>query len=72
MNSSAILLAIGVAAILAVVIAPALVESALAARKELTTCPSGNPCQGQSGAHNPNRETCHSNSPNAAEQRCVG
>jgi hypothetical protein len=54
MNTNTIFLAIVVAAVLAVAIAPALVETASAKKTEV--CPSGNECQGQSGEHNPNAE----------------
>jgi hypothetical protein len=56
MNTNTIFLAIGVAAVLSIVVAPALVESASAKKQEITICPSGNPCQGNSGEKNPNRE----------------
>jgi hypothetical protein len=54
MNTNTIFLAIVVAAVLAVAIAPELVETASA--KKIQVCPSGNECQGQSGEHNPNAE----------------
>lgn len=54
MNTNTIFLAIVVAAVLAVAIAPALVETTSA--KKMQVCPSGNECQGQSGEHNPNAE----------------
>jgi hypothetical protein len=56
MNTKTVLLTVGIAAVLAVVIAPTLVESALAKKDEVTICPSGNECQGGSGEKNPNRE----------------
>ena len=55
-NTNAILLAIGVAAILAVAIAPALVDYASARKQQSCTLPSGNPCTGATADHNPNVE----------------
>jgi len=54
MSTNTIFLAIVIAAVLAVAIAPALVETASARKTEV--CPSGNECQGASGEHNPNTE----------------
>jgi hypothetical protein len=53
MNTNAIFLAIGVAAILAVAIAPALVDYASARKQESCVLPSGNPCTGATEDHNP-------------------
>jgi hypothetical protein len=52
-NTNAIFLAIGVAAILAVVIAPALVDYGSARKEEQCTLPSGNPCTGATADQNP-------------------
>jgi hypothetical protein len=54
MNTKIALTAIAIAAALALIVAPAMVETALAKKTEV--CPSGNECQGASGAHNPNAE----------------
>jgi hypothetical protein len=71
MNTNAMFLAIGVAAILAVVIAPALIASASAVKQEITTCPSGNPCKGKSGESNPNiEETCVAGSKQQTNANC--
>jgi hypothetical protein len=75
---NAVCLAAGIAAVLAVVIAPALTPNeAYADRKTKCDQDPGNPnlgssCPGQSGVHNPNRNECHSNSPNSANFKCVG
>jgi hypothetical protein len=55
-TSTTISATIAIVSALALVIAPALVASASAVKEEITTCPSGNPCQGASGEKNPNRE----------------
>ena len=71
MNTNAIFLAIGVAAVLAVAIAPALVDYAAAKKQEVTICPSGNPCQGASGEKNPNREEqCQAGSKGQTNANC--
>lgn len=54
MNTNSAILAIVIAAVLAVAIAPALVDTAFA--RKIEVCPSGNECQGAAGEHNPNAE----------------
>jgi hypothetical protein len=72
------LLAIGVAAILAIAIAPALAPTEVdAARKTKCDQNPGSPnlgssCPGNSGEKNKNREECHSNSENSDNHKCVG
>jgi hypothetical protein len=56
MRTTAILLAVGIASILAVAVAPTLVDTSLAKKEEVTVCPSGNECRGASGDNNPNEE----------------
>ena len=55
MNIKIALTAIAIVTALALVVAPAMVEQPASAKK-IEVCPSGNPCQGQSGEHNPNKE----------------
>ena len=55
MNIKIALTAIAIVTALALVVAPAMVEQPASAKK-IEVCPSGNPCQGQSGEHNPNTE----------------
>jgi hypothetical protein len=52
-KTNAIFLTIGVAAILAVAIAPTLVDFASARKQESCTLPSGNPCTGATADKNP-------------------
>ena len=56
MNTKIALTAIAIVSALALVVAPAMVEQPASAKK-IEVCPSGNPCQGASGEHNPNT-TC--------------
>ena len=71
MKTNTVFLALGVAAVLAVVIAPTLMESALAKKEEVTVCPSGNECQGASGEKNPNREEeCRAGSKGQTNANC--
>ncbi len=56
MNTNAIFLAIGLAAILAVAIAPTLVDYASARKQESCVLPSGNPCTGATAEKNPQVE----------------
>jgi hypothetical protein len=71
-HTNTIFLAIGVAAVLAVVIAPTLLESALAKKEEVTVCPSGNECQGASGDRNPNAEDeCRAGSKDQTNANCT-
>jgi hypothetical protein len=55
-KTNAILLTIGVAAILAVAMSPALVNYASAVKQQSCTLPSGNPCTGATADKNPNTE----------------
>jgi hypothetical protein len=55
MNTKSITLTLVlVAAAATLILAPSLSHTALAVKREKTTCPSGNECQGKSGEHNPN------------------
>jgi hypothetical protein len=56
MNTKIALAAIAIISALALVAAPAILEQPASAKK-IEVCPSGNPCQGASGDHNPNT-TC--------------
>jgi hypothetical protein len=49
-----VIAAVIIAAATTLVLAPSLSHTALAVKREKTTCPSGNECQGKSGEHNPN------------------
>lgn len=53
MNTKIALTAIAIATVLALVVAPAMVEQPASATKQ-KICPSGNPCRGGSGDSNPN------------------
>jgi hypothetical protein len=71
MNTKTILATIAIVSALALVIAQALVESASAAKKEITTCPSGKECQGASGDKNLNaEETCVAGSKEQTNANC--
>jgi hypothetical protein len=52
-NTKTALAAIAIVSALALVVAPAMVGTALAAKKEVCTLPSGNPCPGATEDHNP-------------------
>jgi hypothetical protein len=55
MNTKTVMLAIVITiAATTLILAPSLSHNALAVKREKTTCPSGNECQGKSGEHNPN------------------
>lgn len=47
---------LAIAAAVSLITAPLMSDSASAVKREKTTCPSGNECQGNSGAKNPNAE----------------
>ena len=71
MNTKIALAAIAIVSALALVVAPAMVESALATKTKETVCPSGNPCQGASGEHNPNiKVTCKAGSKDQTNANC--
>jgi hypothetical protein len=71
MNTNAIFLTIGVAAVLAVAIAPVLVDYASARKEEVTICPSGKECAGKSGESNPNAEDeCRAGSKGQTNANC--
>ena len=53
MNTKLALTAIAIVSALALIAAPAMVEQPASAKK-IQVCPSGNPCSGSSGEHNPN------------------
>jgi hypothetical protein len=65
MNTKIALAAIAIVSALALIVAPAMVEQQASAKK-IEVCPSGNPCAGGSGEHNPNVRctTNGENSPN--------
>jgi hypothetical protein len=70
-KTNAIFLAIGVAAILAVSIAPALVDYASAKKQETCTLPSGGPCTGATADKNPNVEKkCTAGSKDQTNANC--
>jgi hypothetical protein len=52
-NTKTALAAIAIVSALALVVAPAMVGTALAAKKEVCTLPSGNPCVGATADQNP-------------------
>ena len=52
MNTKQLTLALVIIAAATLVLAPSLSGTAFA--KKVQVCPSGNPCSGNSGAHNPN------------------
>jgi hypothetical protein len=71
MRTTAIFLAVGIAAVLAVAIAPTLVDTVSTKKEEVTVCPSGNECQGASGDHNPNaEEECRAGSKGQTNANC--
>jgi hypothetical protein len=71
MNSKTVLLTVGIAAVLAVAMAPMFVDSASAKKEEVTVCPSGNECQGASGDNNPNAEDeCRAGSKGQTNANC--
>jgi hypothetical protein len=53
MNTKTALAAIAIASALALIVAPAMVGTALAKKQEVCTLPSGNPCPGATEDHNP-------------------
>jgi hypothetical protein len=53
MNTKLALTVIAIVSALALIVAPAMVEQPASAKK-IQVCPSGNPCSGSSGEHNPN------------------
>jgi hypothetical protein len=55
MNTKIALTAIAIVTALALVVAPAMLDQPASAKKT-QICPSGNECQGKSGANNPNAE----------------
>ena len=67
--------AITAAAAVSLAVAPSLLNSVSADPKEKCTGP-GKSCDSQGRAqepgHNPNIKSCHSNSPNSANHKCVG
>jgi hypothetical protein len=70
-NPKTALAAIAIVSVLALAIAPVLVESALAKKEEVTICPSGKECQGASGEKNPNREEiCRAGSKGQTNANC--
>jgi hypothetical protein len=60
-----------VVGILAVALAPTFTDMAFAKKSEVTTCPSGNECQGGSGDKNPNRaEECRAGANDQTNANC--
>ena len=52
-NTKTALAAIAIASALALIVAPAMVGTALATKQKICTLPSGNPCPGATEDHNP-------------------
>ncbi len=71
MNTKIALTAIAIVSALALIVAPAMVGTALAKKEEVTICPSGNECRGNSGASNPNAfDECRAGSKGQTNANC--